>query len=324
VIPFDNREGSTNPACSVGLNLDNAWFPKPENKTAVQEWNDFLDRFPSIREQFKRASAIREWVSTPRLQNSVSRVLGDRWIIMSAANGSGFLDAIFSRGLASVTEMINALAGRLMRALDDHDLRAERFEYLETLTSAHLARNDELVYGTYLSFKSFELWNAWYRLWAIGVALGDLRLAQCYQNYLTTRDESVLPDAGEPLGLFASNHQGFGELFAKSFAGMLKFDQGSQTAKQTCDQIFKMLSEIAFMSPALRMSDPTHKCLDVSPPSVAIQTFWWALTQAPPEIREMALTATRVLLPKKLQSWKLTLPKRAAAARQGSGAERPA
>lgn len=302
VIPFNNREGSTNPACSVGLNLNAAMFPKPENRTPEQEWNDFLDRFPSIREQFKSARAIREWVSSGRLQNSLSQIVGNRWIIMSAANGSGFLDAIFSRGLANATEMINALAARLMRALDDDDLRAERFDYLETLSKVHLARNDELVYGAYLSFKSFDLWNAWFRLWATGVSLGDLRLAQSYHNYLATHDESFLPDADEPLGLFAGNYRGFGNLFEKSFAEMLQFEQGKQTAQETCDHIFKLLEGVAFMSPALQLANPAHKCLDVSPPSVAIRTLWWALTQAPPEIRDMTLTATRVLLPRRLQS----------------------
>jgi FADH2 O2-dependent halogenase len=313
VIPFDNRKGSTNAACSVGLSLDNARFPRPADRTPEEEWNDFLGRFPSIREQFKRAKAIREWVSTPRLQNSVTRVVGDRWVIMSAANGSGFLDAIFSRGLANATEMINALAGRLMRALDDDDLRAERFEYIVKLTDAHLARNDQLVYGAYVSFKDFALWNAWFRLWAVGVALGDLRLAHSYHAYLTTRDESVLPDAQEPMGLFASNHIAFGELFSKSFAEMMKFDEGKQTVKETCDAIFRLLSGVTFVSPALRIADPSHRCLDIRAPAVAVRTFWWALTQAPPDIRKMTLAAMRVLLPSSMQSWKRPRPRRSPA-----------
>jgi FADH2 O2-dependent halogenase len=305
VIPFDNRKGSTNAACSIGLSLDNARFPRPEHRTPEEEWNDFLARFPSIREQFKKARAIREWASSPRLQNTVSKALGDRWVMMSASNGSGFLDAMFSRGLANATEMINALAGRLMRALDDDDLRAERFEYIERLTKAHLVHNDELVYGTYVSFKDFDLWNAWFRLWAVGVGLGDLKLAHIYRTYLRTRDESVLPDAKEPMGLFSSNHLGFGELFAKAFAEMMKFDEGKQTVKETSGNIFGLLRDVDFVSPALRVSDPTQKCMNVKPPMVAIRSFFWVLTQAPPEIREMTLGAMRVLLPQRLQSGRL-------------------
>jgi len=303
VIPFCNRKGSTNLACSVGLSLDNSRFPKPNDRSPEQEWFDFLDRFPSVREQFRKAKPIREWVSSPRLQNSLTRVLGDRWVVMSAANGSGFLDAIYSRGLANATEMIHALAGRLMRALDDDDLRADRFEYIEKLTNAHLSRNDELVYATYASFKDFEVWNAWYRLWAIGVMLGDLRLSQCYYSYLRTRDESVLPDAEDPLGLFASNHAGFGALFAKAYGEMMRFDAGEQSAKQTADGIFGLLREVDFVSPALQMANPNQKYVSVSKPGVAIRTLWWALTQAPPDIKQMTWASTRTLLPKPIQAW---------------------
>jgi len=160
-----------------------------------------------------------------------------------------------------------------------------------------------LVYGTYLSFRQFELWNAWFRLWAVGVMLGDLRLSESYYNYLRTRDESVLPDAEEPLGLFASNHRPFGELFANAFAEMLKFDDGTQAAGQTCDQIFSLLREMKFMSPAIRIPDPSQKVISLSGPAVAIRTFLWALTEAPPEIKQMTRTSMRVLLPRSLQSW---------------------
>ncbi len=299
VIPFDNRKGSTNAACSIGLSLDNERFPKPADKTAEQEWNDFLERFPSIKEQFRKAKSIREWVSTGRLQNTVTQGVGDRWIMTSGAHGSGFLDAMFSRGLANSTEMLNALAVRLMSALDDDDLRAERFEYVERLMKAQLARNDELVSGTYISFKSFDLWNAWYRLWAIGVGLGDYRLGWIYQTYLKTRDESVLPDAQEPpLGLFSSNHPGFGELFAKSFTEMLKVEQGQQSVKDTCDRIFQLVRDAPFHSPALGLGDPSQKVIHLSRPSVALRSFVWAMTQAPPEVREMGLAAFKAFLPK--------------------------
>ncbi|MBI4270757.1 MAG: tryptophan 7-halogenase [Candidatus Rokubacteria bacterium] len=306
VIPFDNREGSTNTVCSIGLNLDNVKFPKPENKTAEEEWNEFLGRYPSIREQFKNAKAVREWVATGRLQKTLSRGVGDRWVVMSAAHGSGFLDAVFSRGLANASEMINALAGRLMKALDDDDLRAERFEYIERLMQAHLARNDELVYGTYLSFRAFDLWNAWYRIWAIGVGLGDLKLAHIYHTYLKARDESVLPDAEEPLGLFCSNYPPYGDLLARSFAEMLKFEAGKQTAQEASDRIFKLLGDIRFVSPAIGLADPAQKCINVGKPAIALRSLMWAMTQAPPEIKQMTLSAMRVMLPRGMQTWKLS------------------
>ena len=58
VIPFDNREGSANKCVSVGLSFDMRKFPKPTDITPDEEWRQFLDKFPSIKEQFKDALSL--------------------------------------------------------------------------------------------------------------------------------------------------------------------------------------------------------------------------------------------------------------------------
>ena len=177
--------------------------------TPDEEWRQFLDNFPSIKEQFKDAKLVRDWVSSDRLQGSLKQTVGDRWAIMAGGAGSGFLDALFSRGLASSVEVINALAARLLKAIKDDDFRVERFEYISRIHEANLRNNDRLVFGAYTSFRDFDLWNAWFRVWALGVGLGDLKLASIYRRYLKTHDDSILPDAEEPMGLFYSQHKGF-------------------------------------------------------------------------------------------------------------------
>ena len=156
VIPFDNREGSTNKCVSVGLSFDIRKFPKPMDITPEQEWRQFLDQFPSIKEQFKDAKLVRDWVSSDRLQGSCKQTVGDRWAIMAGGAGSGFLDALFSRGLASSVEVINALSARLLGALKDDDFRVERFEYISRIHEANLRNNDRLVFAAYTSFRDFE------------------------------------------------------------------------------------------------------------------------------------------------------------------------
>jgi FADH2 O2-dependent halogenase len=147
VIPFDNREGSTNKCVSVGLSFDIRKFPKPMDITPDEEWRQFLTRFPSINEQFKDAKPVRDWVSSDRLQGSCKQTVGDRWVIMAGGAGSGFLDALFSRGLASSVEVINALSARLLKAIKEDDFRAERFEYIARIHEANLRNNDRMVFG---------------------------------------------------------------------------------------------------------------------------------------------------------------------------------
>lgn len=293
VIPFNNRKGSTNPLVSIGLHLDSRRYPRPLDITPQEEWERFLDRYPSIAVQFKQAKTIRPWVTTDRIQYSSKQVVGDRWCLM--AHSAGFVDAIFSRGLANATETLAAFAPRLVQAVKDNDYSMERFEYVEQLEQ-NLFKNADLVgYGAYVAYRDFDLWNAWFRIWALGVGLGDLRLASIYQRYKETHDNSILPDAEEPLGLFASNHVGFAKLFEQAVAYMEAVDAGNMPPKEAANKIFQLVKNAPFSSPAIGLADPNHRFINAGTPAALAKSAWWALTSAPPEMKQMILTVSPVM-----------------------------
>jgi len=289
VIPFDNREGSTNKLVSVGLSFDMRKFPKPMDITPDQEWRQFLDKFPSIREQFKDAKLVRDWVSSDRLQTSCKQTVGDRWAIMAGGAGSGFLDALFSRGLASSVEVINALSARLLDALKENDFRMERFEYVSRIHAANLRNNDRMVFAAYTSFRDFDLWNAWFRVWALGVGLGDLRLASVYRRYKKSHDDSILPDAEEPMGLFYSQHKGYGELFDAAVAKMDEVEAGTTGTKEASRYIFSLIQNAKFNAAANRLGDPNTHFINAGAPMTTLKTLVWLATSAPPDIRNLTL-----------------------------------
>jgi FADH2 O2-dependent halogenase len=289
VIPFDNREGSANKCVSVGLSFDMRKFPKPTDITPDEEWRQFLDKFPSIKEQFKDAKLVRDWVSSDRLQGSLKQTVGDRWAIMAGGAGSGFLDALFSRGLASSVEVINALAARLLPALKENDFRAERFEYISRVHEANLRNNDRLVFAAYTSFRDFDLWNAWFRVWALGVGLGDLKLASIYRRYLKSHDDSILPDAEEPMGLFYSQHKGFGELLDAAVAKMDEVEAGTTDPKEASRYIFNLIRNAKFTPAANHLGDPDWHFINAGTFIVSVKTLAWLLTSAPPDIRSLSL-----------------------------------
>jgi len=289
VIPFDNREGSANKCVSVGLSFEMRKYPKPTDMTPDQEWHWFLDKFPSIKEQFKDAKLVRDWVSSDRLQGSCKQTVGDRWAIMAGGAGSGFLDALFSRGLASSVEVINALSARLIKALKEDDFRAERFEYISRIHEANLRNNDRLVYGAYVSFRDFDLWNAWFRVWALGVGLGDLKLASIYRRYKASHDDSILPDAEEPMGLFYSQHKGFGELLDAAVAKMDEVEAGTVDPKEASRYIFSLIRNAKFNATPTHLGDPEHHFINAGAPITTLKTLVWLFTSAPPEIRNMTL-----------------------------------
>jgi len=291
VIPFDNRVGSTNSAVSIGVSFDLTKYPKPANMTPEQEWYQFLDWFPSIKEQFKDAKAIREWVSTDRLQISCKHSVGERFFLLPSSYGSGFADALFSRGLATCLEVLHALVPRLLKALKDDDFSPERFEYCHQVSENSRANNDKIVHRAYISFADFKLWNAWFRIWALGVGLGDLRLASIYHRYMETHDESILPDAEEPMGLFYSNHKGFQTLFEKAGSYVDQFGEGRLTSEEAANGILTLLAECKFAAPSSRMGDPNMRYINIGTPGALANSLKWVLTNAPPEIKLWTLTS---------------------------------
>jgi tetracycline 7-halogenase / FADH2 O2-dependent halogenase len=288
VIPFNNRPGSTNKCVSVGLSFEMRKFPKPTDITPQQEWEQFLAKYPSIKEQFKDAKLVRDWISSDRLQGSLKQTVGDRWVVMAGGAGSGFLDALFSRGLASSVEVINALAGRLIPAVKEDDFRAERFEYISRVHEINLRNNDKLVFAAYTSFRDFDLWNAWFRVWALGVGLGDLKLASIYNRYKKSHDESLLPDSEEPMGLFYSQHQGFKELFDAGVAKMDEVEAGTTDPKEAARYIFSLVRNAKFNAAADQLGDPNCHYINVGTMKATMKLLAWLVTSAPPEMRDMS------------------------------------
>jgi len=190
VIPFGNREGSTNPLVSVGLTVDPRVHPKPRGLAPADEFGQFLDRYPSVGAQFAAAQAVRPWVSTDRLQYSSRRGVGYRWCQMSHANGA--LDPLFSRGLINTFEVIAALAEPLLAALADDDFDEDRFAPIEALHRRVLDYNDRLVSGSFASWVDFDLWNAWLRVWAFGTIPLEFRLMNSLADYTATRHDRYL------------------------------------------------------------------------------------------------------------------------------------
>lgn len=116
VIPFDNHPDSDNPNCSIGLNIDAARFPRPDDVTAEEEFYQWASQFPDIMEHFDGMEKIRDWVSTGRLQYSTHDTVGDRYCLM--AQTAGAIDALYSRGLSNTFEVIFELLPNLLQSLE--------------------------------------------------------------------------------------------------------------------------------------------------------------------------------------------------------------
>ncbi|MDQ6612622.1 MAG: tryptophan 7-halogenase, partial [Gemmatimonadota bacterium] len=97
IIPFNNHAGSTNPLCSVGLQLDPRLYPQRNDVSPEQEFREFISQFPDLAAQLKDARAVRDFMRVDRLQYSAHHIVGERFALL--AHAAGFIDPLYSKGL---------------------------------------------------------------------------------------------------------------------------------------------------------------------------------------------------------------------------------
>jgi FADH2 O2-dependent halogenase len=284
MIPFDNVAGSTNHLCSVGLTLNMKRYPDT-GMPAEEEFFKFVNRYPSIAQQFEGATAVRPWVKTGRLQYSATGGAGDRYFLMAHAHG--FIDALYSRGMITTFEVLSALAGPLLQALDEDHFSRDRFAYAEKLQHAMLRQSDRVVSNSYRAFPSFPLWNAWLRVWLIAEIFGDLRLFSVCVKYLETQDKSIF-DLLETDPLIGCSPPGVDEvtdLVNLSEDILARYERGEMDEETGAAAILAALDKAKCMPPVHGWGDAKDLHLDYLPEKLKA-TIGWGLTEAPARIRD--------------------------------------
>lgn len=284
IIPFNNVEGSTNPLCSVGLTLNMKRYPDT-GMPAEEEFFHFINRFPSMAQQFEGATAVREWTKTGRLQYSATGGAGDRYFLLAHAHG--FIDALYSRGLITNFEVLSALAGPLLQALDENSFSRDRFAYAERLQHAMLRQSDRVVNNSYRSFPNYALWNAWLRVWLIAEIYGDLRLFSVCVKYLETQDKSIfeLLEKDPLIGCSPPGEDEITDLVRFADDVLARYEAGEMDPDAGAASILAALGAAKSMPPIYGWGDAEDTHLDYLPEKL-VRTIGWGLTEAPEKIRE--------------------------------------
>ncbi|MFF7993577.1 NAD(P)/FAD-dependent oxidoreductase [Kitasatospora xanthocidica] len=293
VIPFDNHENATNQLCSVGIQIDPRMYPERSDLTPEEEFWLHVRRFPAVERHLAGARPVREWVRTGRMQYSSSRTVGDRWCLMSHA--AGFLDPLFSRGLANTCEIINTLSWRLMDALREDDFAPERFEYVERLEQGLLDYNDQLVNSSFIAFADHRLWDCVFRLWGSASILGGRRLATAIARTVATGDDAhcrALDDDRYP-GLWCPTDF-YHELFTELVEVCERVEAGGISSEEAARRMRRRIQESDWMLPALGFTDPGTRFIDPTPARMR-EVGEWARTHPSKELREYLAIGHREL-----------------------------
>ncbi len=286
IIPFDNHSKSENSVCSIGLMLDAKKFPK-KDLSPEQEFQEIVERFPSVAEHLKDSKPVRKWVSTDRLQYSSTKSVGHRYALLSSTYG--FIDPLYSRGLLSTFETIHALAGRLIGALKDDDFSPERFAYVDKLQAAQLDDTDKIIYNAYRSMSHFELWNAWTQLWLATVIFGDTYIFSHCLKYMDSGDVSLFakleedpcPIAGAP---FARDMKSIVNGY-ETVLDLFEAEELEVTASEAASYMLDLLGNSDWLPKSIYpWGSPTARHIDFN--LVFRDWITWGKSKAPSAIRE--------------------------------------
>jgi tetracycline 7-halogenase / FADH2 O2-dependent halogenase len=285
VIPFNNHRLSTNPLCSVGLQLDPRIYGPPQDPE--REFAGFLERYPPVARQFRGARRVREWVVAPRLQYKSTRSAGDRYCLL--AHASGFIDPLYSRGMVISFEAINNLAPRLIEAVRTDEFHRERFAPIAEMMERATDVNDQLVASSYSAFRDFDLWNAFYRIWVYGALLGAQRLRTVVALHDPDDDAETTRRLEDRacMGSMSRGYAPFEALFARSVGLVREVHGGVRSPSDASAAIFKLLrdAEASNALPPIDMANPAKRLPLIPEPHEIQKLLAWGKYDAPEELR---------------------------------------
>ncbi|MCC5617642.1 tryptophan 7-halogenase [Nostoc sp. CHAB 5836] len=285
VIPFNNGPEPENALVSVGLQLDSRKFPN-QNIPPEKEFQDFIARFPSMARQFESAKSVRNWVSTgDRVQYSSKRTIGYRYCLTSHAAGA--LGPLYSRGLASTMTALLPLAEELLRAINDGDFSEERFERIDQLQQCTLDNVDAIVRGSYISWRNYDLWNAWVRVWYASVSLSRLHMEAVHKRYRQFKDPEILRELHLPhVGTFCPSIDAYQEFFGAAVKIIDAVEAEEISESNATTQLFKLFKEADFLPPVFNLDKPEVKHSGQYDFEHWLNLVTWGYFKSPKEVKE--------------------------------------
>ncbi len=257
VIPFDNHRASTNNLCSVGLIRD-ARQPDP-GLSPEDEFAEVCARFPSIARHFEGARAMRPWVKADRLQYSSSSMHGDRFCLLPHA--AGFIDPLYSSGMSVTVGAIDLLSTRLIEAVRSNEYSAKQFDDVSEFVQGALDHYDIMVARSFDAWRSYDTWNAWNRVWALGNYLGTWGPLGLLAKYEQSQDPKYLEALQGPQhrGLLANQHSEFVEVRDTASTYIREAYEGIRPAHEAAGRIFEELDKLDFIPPYMDFSAPDRR-----------------------------------------------------------------
>jgi FADH2 O2-dependent halogenase len=158
-----------NGVTSAGFAIDAERFPQPTDLSAEQEWQMWLDRYPSVKELFANTTIVDppgKILRSGILPRRAARAVGSDWAMLP--NTAGFIDPLHSTGIAHSLCGVERLTNIMLASWSSPELPSRLLDY-ERAVFAELVVMDRLVHGCYQALVDFRLFVA-YSMWYFAAA----------------------------------------------------------------------------------------------------------------------------------------------------------
>jgi tetracycline 7-halogenase / FADH2 O2-dependent halogenase len=285
IIPFNNHLDAVNPLCSVGVTLDRNLYPET-GMDPEEEFFKFVNMHPDIARQFEGAKAARNWVSTGRLQYGSKSVTGRRYFLL--AHAGAFIDALYSSGMNLTIATIDGLAKRLLNAFKTDDFSVEQFQDLNDRFLTNVYHVDEFVGSSFVAFQDYELWDAWFRLWVVGLLINTELSANLFLRFLETGDRSVLDQSDHVpyTGVLGSAFTEYRPLFDQAFAEIEKVRLNQAEPKAAARTIRALYRSLTYVPTYFRWDDPKVRSTPAFTLWGVTRMYFWYYFRSPERVRK--------------------------------------
>jgi FADH2 O2-dependent halogenase len=106
-----------------------------------------------------------------------------------------------------------------------------------------------MVSSSFVAFRDFDLWDAWFRVWVLALFIGTALNASLYLRYRQTKDKRVLDQTGkEPYSvLLGGKFPEFQKLYRQALAEMDRVRDGQTSPAEAAKQIRGLFKGIEYL-----------------------------------------------------------------------------
>jgi FADH2 O2-dependent halogenase len=213
--------------------------------------------------------------------------VGDRYALL--AHAAGFIDPLFSPGLNLTASNTDLLAKYLLRAVKETgDFSREAFLPVENRFQSNLKYFDRVVGTAFVSFGDFDLWDAWFRVWVVGLLVATELNANLYLRYLQTGDIKVL-DESENLPYAAVLGAAFDEhakVYDAMYADIERYERGEIDVKTAAARIRDGFEGLSYVPKYWRWHDPRVRTTPAFTVWGMTKMYFWYYFRAPKAIHQ--------------------------------------